>query len=193
MKKFNRLKAPPHRVSRQYSSTEQVHDRKSQDLPINAVVAPAEVDDPYERGAKIVAFRNTRDDPLAGMLSRGQIDQAQFDAGRTWQRHWENCEVGGARAIDPGKPYVDGGRFPDPLDSGFSRAYAEMAKGKKLVEDKHGEFGWGLVCSILGHRRTVAQAAADRGLATEREALFLGKMFKWCLELLAELWGKKTA
>jgi hypothetical protein len=43
-----------------------VHDRRSHDLPLNAEVAPVEVDDPLalEPGDKIVALRSIRNDPL---------------------------------------------------------------------------------------------------------------------------------
>jgi hypothetical protein len=61
-----------------------------------------EVDDPLERGAKLTATRNIRNDPLARLHTHHQIDDAQFYAGRAYQRDWEAAERG-AQAIDPTK------------------------------------------------------------------------------------------
>jgi hypothetical protein len=66
-----------------------IHLRMATELPINAEVAPAEVTNPlaaFGNTDTIRVMRNLRDDPLAGMHSRKQIDDAQFKAGRDWQR-----------------------------------------------------------------------------------------------------------
>ena len=57
-----------------------VHDRRSQDLPLNAEVAAVEVDDPLalEPGERIVALRSIRNDPLGRMHSHRHIDEAQY-------------------------------------------------------------------------------------------------------------------
>ena len=79
-----------------------VHDRRSRDLPLNAEVASIEVDDPLalEAGEKIVALRSIRNDPLAGLRSRGQINEAQYRGGRAFQNDWEHAERG-PQAVDP--------------------------------------------------------------------------------------------
>jgi hypothetical protein len=52
------------------------HDRRAQDLPLNAEVAAVEIDDPMalEPGEKIVALRSIRNDPLGRLHSHHQID-----------------------------------------------------------------------------------------------------------------------
>ena len=55
-------------------STSAVHDRRAQELPAHAMVAPVEIDDPYEPGANIIALQSLRDWPLNYMRARGQID-----------------------------------------------------------------------------------------------------------------------
>jgi len=62
-----------------------LHDRRSRDLPLNAEVAAVEVDDPLalEPGEKIVALRSIRNDPLGRLHSHRQIDEAQYQGGRS--------------------------------------------------------------------------------------------------------------
>jgi hypothetical protein len=63
-----------------------VHDRRAQDLPLNAQVAAVEIDDPLalEPGEKIVALRSIRNDPLGRLHSHHQIDEAQYRGGRAF-------------------------------------------------------------------------------------------------------------
>ena len=96
------------------ANTNRLHDRRATDLPINAKVAGTVADDPYEPGAKITVLRSLRDDPLAAMHNAKQIDQAQFIAGRHWQRAFELTSVGGVRAVDLTRERVDGGGIPQP-------------------------------------------------------------------------------
>jgi hypothetical protein len=91
-----------------------IHDRRAKDLLKAGDYAAIEVDDPYEAGGKIVTTRQLRGDPLARLHAHRQIDEAQYHAGRAYQRDWEVAERG-AQAIDPTKEAVDGGRMPEPL------------------------------------------------------------------------------
>jgi len=67
-----------------------LHDRRSRDLLRNADVAAVEVDDPLglDPGDKILTLRSLRNDPLARLHSRRQIDDAQFQGGRSFQNDW---------------------------------------------------------------------------------------------------------
>lgn len=168
------------------SQAEKVHDRLSQDLPINSRVAIAIVQDPYSQiGEKIQVTRSIRDDPLAGMHSRQQIDDAQLVAGRKWQAHHEGAEVGLIRAIDPAKEFVDGGQFPDPLPDSKIKALEAL----RAADEALGWEGKMIVRSILGDRLSIAQTANARGGRTEVEIKYVGKRFRECLETLAILWG----
>jgi hypothetical protein len=77
-----------------------IHDRRSADRPRNAEIATVEVDDPLalEPGEKIVALRSIRNDPLARLHSRGQIDEAQYQGGRAFQN---DSGSGRRRSIPP--------------------------------------------------------------------------------------------
>lgn len=163
-----------------------VHERMSADLPINSRVSIAIVKDPYSNfGEQIRVLRSVRDDPLAGMFSRSQIDQAQLEAGREWQRHHENSEIGSIRAIDPGKEAVDGGRMPEPITDRQTKAFRQLA----IADAKLGQEGCALVRDVLGYRLSITAAAQKRGMVGESEVKYIGKRFRECLETLAILWG----
>ena len=49
---------------------------------------------PTSPGARISAVRSVRDDPLADHLARGHIDEAQYQAGRAFQRYFAVAERG---------------------------------------------------------------------------------------------------
>ena len=78
----------------------QIHDRRAREINRGSAahIVEAEVDDPYEPGAKISAVRSVREDPLADHLARGHIDQAQYLAGREFQRHFGVAEIGRAQS-----------------------------------------------------------------------------------------------
>ena len=164
---------------------DKIYDRMADDLPINAVVVPDVVDDPIEGGARLRVIRSVRDDPLAGMLSRGQIDPAQHEAGRLWQKYREDSEIGSIRAIDPTKEAVDGGRFKEPDITRMSRALAEL----KAAQRELGEYGASIVHDVLARRMTIQQIAEARCMTRHREIDYLGRRFRECLESLAKLWG----
>src|SRR5262249_51218620 len=90
-----------------------VHDRRSADTLATGQYAAIDVDDPYgQRGDKVTVLRQTRGDPLGRLHAHHQIDDAQYHAGRAYQGDRERADRG-ARAIDPTKEAVDGGRLPE--------------------------------------------------------------------------------
>lgn len=175
------------RKGKPYDPAAPVHDRRTQDLLANARVAVDEVDDPYaiNPGDKIVVLRSTRNDPLADMKSKGQIDQCDYIAGRHWQAAWENAEIGGVRAIDPSKEAVDGGRLPEVLTDQQRRAVQDLKAARLAL----GPEGNALVVDILAKNWTISQAAAERGRHGEAERKYVGKRFRECLDTLAIRFG----
>jgi hypothetical protein len=173
-------------MPRTKTQAEKMHQRLSQDLPIGSVVSIAIVADPYSQtGEKIQVLRSTRDDPLAGMHARQQIDDAQLAAGRKWQRLFEQAQIGQIRAIDPGKEAVDGGRTPEPITD---RQIATMRK----LDEAHkwlGKNDYSIIYTVLGLRRMLKEAAEIHGYSTAREFDYFSRRFKESLESLAVLWG----
>ncbi|HYF57201.1 MAG TPA: hypothetical protein VEA41_23330 [Salinarimonas sp.] len=162
-----------------------VHDRLAADLPINSVVAMVEVDDPYEKGARIAVLRSVRDDPLARLHCRGHIDQAQYVAGRAWQADYEAAEVGNVGAIDPAKEAVDGRRFVEPETAKRSAALVRLARDDRAL----GQEGAILIRRVLVHGMLFEQIAAERGDIGQAMVKYLGKRFRETLETLAQVRG----
>lgn len=170
-------------------SVERPHDRRASATATNLNLGTVTVDDPYGTTFdKIVVFRNLRDDPLAAMNDAGQVSQWQYIAGRHWQKCYELSELGGARAIDPTREAVDGGRMPEPLSDAKCRALGDLAKARQAL----GQEGGALIQHVLGEHMTMGQCASVRGMSTDREKNYLGRRLRECLDTLAEEFGYKT-
>lgn len=162
------------------------HDRRATESNRGVAnhLTPKEVDDPYEQGAKIIVMRSTRDDPLGDLHSRQMIDEAQYQAGREFQKDFEMAERG-PRAIDPAKEAVDGGRLPEPLTDSQMRAGMQL----KVVYEALGMNGSAIVHDVLVHNRTRSQVAAIRGLQGKSWEEYFGKRFRECLDCMAVIYG----
>jgi hypothetical protein len=166
-----------------------VHDRRSRDLPFNAEVAVIEVDDPLalEAGEKIVALRSIRNDPLARLHSRGQINEAQYRGGRAFQNDWERAERG-PQAVDPTREYVDGVQPREPITEGQRKAALRLNR----IERALGADGSALVHNVLVDGMTKEQVGQRRGLITQRWKDYFSRRFQECLDRLALSYGFAT-
>jgi hypothetical protein len=162
------------------------YDRRAQDLPLNAEVAPVEVDDPFgtEPGDKIVALRSTRCDPLAKLHSRRQIDEAQYRGGRAFQNDWEKAERG-PRAVDPTRERVDGGQMREPITEGQRRAVVRLNR----VEHELGADGTVLIHEVLILGMNMEQVGERRDLGGQRWKDYFARRFQECLDRLALVYG----
>lgn len=160
------------------------HDRRATELVRGADVYFTEVDDPYEAGAKILAARSRRDSPLDEMHSRGQIDTAQYEGGRSFQRDFEAAERG-PRAIDPSKECVDGGLTPEPITEAQQRAAQQLA----VVYKELGADGAALMHDVLIHGQSYKQIAAARGFSGQRWERYFGTTVFLHLHTLAFVYG----
>jgi len=111
-----------------------IHDRRAADALAAGEYASVTVDDPMalDPGDKITVLRQLRNDPLARLHSHHQIDEAQYMAGRCYQRDWERAERG-ARAIDPTKEAVDGGQLPEPLSDSQGKARIRLVQIERVL------------------------------------------------------------
>ncbi|MCP4618682.1 MAG: hypothetical protein GY844_19885 [Bradyrhizobium sp.] len=162
------------------------HDRRAQDLPLNAEVAPVEVDDPLalEPGEKIIALRSTRGDPLAKLHTHRQIDEAQYRGGRAFQDDWERAERG-PRAIDPTRERVDGGQAREPITEAQRRAVVRLNR----IEHELGSDGTTLVHEVLILGMSMQQVGERRGLTTQRWKDYFARRLQECLDRLALAYG----
>ena len=162
------------------------HDRRAGNLPINAEVAAIIVDDPYaiDAGDTIVVTRQLRGDPLARLHSHRQIDDAQYYAGRAYQR---DCEVAarGTRALDPTREAVDNSLVIDPLSDKQVSAQARLADvrialGRKMQAAVH---------AVLIDGATIEALARVNGRRGEAWLKYYGRFFRDALEVLAVEYG----
>lgn len=169
---------------RKVEPTQKVHDRRATDLLKNALVAPVVIDDPYEPTEKITVMRSLRDDPLATMLSKGEIDQARYDAGRKYERHAEHAEIGNVQAMDPAKEKVDGGHIGS---SDISNRQINAVRALSEARRHIGPYGDDLVRHVLVERRSfTSMGLSERGTFRKRVEFFT------YLDSLAQLWGCAT-
>ena len=162
------------------------HDRRSRDLLRNADVAAVEVDDPLglDPGDKIVTLRSLRNDPLGKLHSHRQIDEAQFQGGRAFQDDWEKAERG-PQAVDPGREYVDGGQFREPITEGQRKAVLRLNR----IERELGADGSALVYEALILGMTMEQISQRRGLRGQRWLDYFARRLRECLDRLAQVYG----
>ena len=161
-------------------------DRRTSDLPWGADVASSVEEDPYAPGDRIVVLRSIRDDPLAGLLSRGHIDQAQFQAGRRWQACYERAGIGMVIAMDPTKEPVDGHGpgHADVTDSQLD-AFQQSACGQQSARTA----GQCPRPPRSGPRPGNQELCRRTNHLSEIKIKYVGQRLRECLETLAELWG----
>jgi hypothetical protein len=133
------------------------HDRRSTDTLSAGEYGAIVVDDPYEVGGKLSTLRQFRADPLARLHSHRQIDDAQFAAGRAYQRDREIAERG-ARAIDPTKEAVDGGVVPEALTDRQIKARKRLIK----IERDLGRRLMSVIEAVLIDGKTIEQFTQSR-------------------------------
>jgi hypothetical protein len=164
-----------------------VHDRRATDAGLRAETAEIDVDDPYATrpGEKIRVLRQLRSDPLARLHSRKQIDEAQYRAGRAFQRDWETAERG-ARAIDPTRERVDGGQPAEPLFERQARARKRLIEhervlGRTMQRVTHAVLVDGMSMETLSQRLFNREGEAS--------AKYYGRLFRDALDVLAVEYG----
>ena len=160
-------------------------DRRAAELPRQAKLVAVEVDDPYEAGATIIAFKNEKSDPLERLKVQGDIDEAQYQAGKAYERDLEMVEVGNVKAIDPSKEAVDGGRFGDSVTEGYGKAHRRLEEAGVIL----GQFKEALVRGVLIGNVSPRQMAIANGYKAERELWYYGRQFRNALEELAQMYG----
>ena len=163
----------------------QVHDRRAREANRGqaAHLVEAEVDDPFEAGSRISVLRSTRDDPLADQRARGHIDEAQFLAGRQFQRDFEVAERG-PRAVQLNEA-VDGN---PPLET-LTDAQLKAGKALSRCYGALGRDGSILAHDMLIRSMTLRQIAISRGMPGREWERYLGQRIKEVLNCLAIVYG----
>lgn len=174
------------RKGKPYNPANPVHDRRTTDLVRGAQVAPIEIDDPLEAGGKLYVMRSTRDDPLADHHARGHIDEAQYQAGRAFQKHFGVAERG-PRAVQWSEA-VDGDPPRENLTDGQLMAGKWLSKCYREL----GGDGSAIIHDVLVHARTSKQMAAARGFSGKEWESYFSKRLYVCLNQIAAVFGFAT-
>lgn len=154
---------------------------------VHVDMAEIDVDDPHatKPGEKIRVLRQLRSDPLARLHSRRQIDEAQYRAGRAFQRDCETV-ARGVRSLDLTKERVDGGAPGESLTDMQVRARKRLSELERVL-------------GRTMHR--VTQAVLVEGMSMENVAQHLfnrdgevsikyyGRLFRDALDVLAGEYG----
>jgi len=155
---------------------------------VTAQIKPAEIDCPIEIGAKVVALRNFKGDPLSWLWSHGQISQHQHEAGMSYQADAETL-AGDLRAMDPGREYVDGRRPPQPATDRQRRSRNRINHAHAVMGGETGA----LVHDVLIDGCSMNEVARKRGLVGRKWTDHFGKRFREALDQLAVAYGFATA
>lgn len=156
------------------------HDRRSHDTLAAGEYGTLVVDDPYDHAGKLTVVRQLRADPLARLHTHHQIDDAQFAAGRAFQRDREVAERG-ACAIDPTKEAVDGGLTPEPITDRQIKARKRLLK---IERDLGRRLMWVLE-AVLIDGQTIEQLTQSKVQSTLK---LHGGLFRIALNELAEIY-----
>lgn len=137
--------------------------------------------------ARITVRRQLRSDPLARLHNRAQIDEAQYAAGRSFQRDCQTAERG-TRAIDPRREKVDGGT----RDAAITDVHVRARKRLIALERVLGRTMHRVVHAVLVEGMSM-EVVAQRLFAREGEAAakYYGRLFRDALDVLAVEYGLK--
>ena len=144
------------------------------------------VDDPYEPGNKITVPWNVRHDPLARMLARGEIDEAQYRAGEDLRACVERLGGSGAPAVDTTKEAVDGGRVYGGISESTMKAAKKLRQAQMVLGWQSYRLVRAVVCDGL-NGSLIAQQSSAR---VDRKAVQV--QVRHGLEQLAILWNYLT-
>jgi hypothetical protein len=168
--------------------------RRKTKITLAGDTALVEIDNPfYAPGSprqvprRVSAVRSLRDDPLARLHDRRQISEAEYRAGRDFQRLLEATELGRLRTNDPSREPVDGGTgFRDGLSERAAQAFRQLARLWPIL----GKDGSAILRAFLGERQFLPAIAAARCLPQDQQTLrYLGRRVRECLETLAKEFG----
>lgn len=167
--------------------TVSAQDRRARELPLQADVAEMDVDDPSatKTGEKVRVLRQLRSDPLARLHSHKQIDEAQYRAGRAFQRDWETASRG-IRSLDVSRARVDGGAPGEPLTDAQVRARKRLTEAERVLGRTMHRVTHAVLVDGLS-METLAEHLFNR--TGEVSTKYYGRLFRDALDVLATEYG----
>jgi hypothetical protein len=137
----------------------------------------------------LTAIVNLRDDAIGRMHARRQVDGAQYNAARAYQRLYDTATIGNLSPADPSRIRVDGGKAPDPISAARMAAATRLRSVEATLSDWHGYAGLSLTRSVLTGGKSVEKTARDLGANSDRELRSWAWLFRKCLDVLARALG----
>lgn len=162
---------------------------------MNVQVSSLVVDNPeyvvgYGNERHITAARSLRDDPLGQMHDRHQISEAQYAAGRQWQREYE---AAGAQVKSSGflqEPVDGSGAAKQGVTDRQMRAHRSLAAYAVQL----GPEGDRIVHWVLADKLSLLEVANRRHGTTSRATMvYVGRRWRECLDTLAVCMGLASA
>jgi hypothetical protein len=123
----------------------------------------------------------------------GDVTHRRDDNRRSVQRGKPHRFLGSIHSVDLGKTKVSGGLPPDPLPESRQKAMKWLRVAEEAVVRRHGSEGLGLTRAVLCDRQSVEATAKSRGAETDREVWFWSRLFRRCLDVLAQAFGFATS
>jgi hypothetical protein len=151
---------------------------------------PTEWQTPERRRVRVAAWA----DLLNLMHARGQLDDASFNAGRAYQRFFEECELAGMPSVDLSTPRIS----VRVLAGDFVRVDARRQAAHRLhqldaeILAQFGVTGLQLVRDVLGRALTIEACSAHRGDHDRASLRFWGSLLRRCVRSLAVLLGSQS-
>lgn len=158
-----------------------------------AVCVMIDVDNPYFNKAHAESATNSKknragynimESPIGLMIAKGQVTQAEGQAGLHFRRIFETAGGTGAQAADWTRDFVDGGGPSDPLSERRWQAHEELREVRNLL----GPSGYELVRDVCG----LGQFMNDI-FPTKYQQTLAGKHLHDCLTQMSRHWGYETA
>jgi hypothetical protein len=110
------------------------------------------------------------------------IDDAEFAAGRWFQKLWEQAEIGTLGAMRYDKPMVDGGKIGDPLNDQVLEAHGALSRVAAVL----GIIDYPLMCRVVGQGHTIEVEARTYW---NDNRLYVGARIRDALKVLANECG----
>lgn len=120
-----------------------------------AVLAVDDVDDPYEKGAKLRVVRNVKEHPISMLHHLNRLDDAQRFAAMEFCKRFEQAGIGQQRAIDYSRVRVDGGMAAEPLSERVQESVEWLNQCSRYV----GSRAWPILISVAGEGRGLNEVA----------------------------------
>jgi hypothetical protein len=195
-----------------------LHQYREADVPRSARIAAVQIEDPYgvpaDENAKLLIGKHTdkpsevvrnwqappqpkitviqslRNDTLAHMFARRQIDQASYKAGRAYQALREVASISPMQSKEIGMPFTPGSRDFADEHSRKARAMRMVTRLEIGLARVHGGEGVRLIRAVLIDAMSIEQAAGVFApVKSSRWMRFYGQKFRLCLDELAKLCG----